>query len=191
MSESTVNLPQLLALVVFGGFVLRWIFYSSGSSTTGSGGSQVRGRGQRVDERHVEQILQMFPQLSRREIYWDLMRNGGSIAATSERVLSGRGLDNPPPSFQPPAAPGSSTPARASTAQPARKAPQYQDLITRYNLHSKVDLPEAEASMPENSGKGNWSSNKNDRQLSMQQRREEMVLRARRKMLEKTSATST
>ena len=35
----------------------------------------------------------MFPQVSRREIIWDLQRNGGSVAATSERILSGVGLE--------------------------------------------------------------------------------------------------
>jgi hypothetical protein len=35
----------------------------------------------------------MFPQLSRRDIAWDLQRNGGNAAATTERVLSGRPLD--------------------------------------------------------------------------------------------------
>ena len=33
----------------------------------------------------------MFPQVGRREIQWDLQRNGGSVAATTERILgSGR-----------------------------------------------------------------------------------------------------
>lgn len=35
----------------------------------------------------------MFPQIGRREIQWDLQRNGGSPAATTERILSGRGLE--------------------------------------------------------------------------------------------------
>ena len=34
----------------------------------------------------------MFPQVGRREIIWDLQRNGGSVSATTERIL-GRGLD--------------------------------------------------------------------------------------------------
>jgi len=29
----------------------------------------------------------MFPQLSRRDIEWDLSRNGASVQATTERVL--------------------------------------------------------------------------------------------------------
>lgn len=35
----------------------------------------------------------MFPQVGRREIIWDLQRNGWSVAATTERILGGRGLD--------------------------------------------------------------------------------------------------
>ena len=34
----------------------------------------------------------MFPQVGQREIIWDLQRNGGSVAATTERIL-GRGLE--------------------------------------------------------------------------------------------------
>jgi coupling of ubiquitin conjugation to ER degradation protein 1 len=35
----------------------------------------------------------MFPQFDRRQIAWDLERNRGNMAATTERVLSGRGLE--------------------------------------------------------------------------------------------------
>lgn len=35
----------------------------------------------------------MFPQVGRREIMWDLQGNGGSVAATTERILGGRGLE--------------------------------------------------------------------------------------------------
>lgn len=41
----------------------------------------------------VDQLQQMFPQLNRRDIQWDLQRNGGSVQATTERVLGGRGLE--------------------------------------------------------------------------------------------------
>lgn len=45
------------------------------------------------DPRLVDQVAQMFPQLGRRDVAWDLQRNGGSVAATTERILGGRGLD--------------------------------------------------------------------------------------------------
>ena len=41
----------------------------------------------------IEQIAQMFPQIPRRDIMWDLQRNGGSVSATTERVLGTGGLE--------------------------------------------------------------------------------------------------
>ena len=66
------------------------------SSRSSSASAAQRGAGaggRRVDPAQVEQIAQMFPQLNRRDIMWDLQRNGGSMAATTERVLGGRGLE--------------------------------------------------------------------------------------------------
>lgn len=88
--EPSLNIPSLLTLAVVSYFVLRWFFNRDESS---AGGSRGRGRGNVVDPAQVEQIAQMFPQLSTRDIMWDLQRNGGSVAATTERVLTGRGLE--------------------------------------------------------------------------------------------------
>lgn len=88
--EPSLNIPSLLTLAVVSYFVLRWFFNRDESST---GGNRGRGRGNVVDPAQVEQIAQMFPQLSTRDIMWDLQRNGGSVAATTERVLTGRGLE--------------------------------------------------------------------------------------------------
>lgn len=88
--EPSLNIPSLLTLAVVSFFVLRWFFNRDDSS---SGSGRPRGRGNAVDPAQVEQISQMFPQLSTREIMWDLQRNGGSVAATTERILTGRGLD--------------------------------------------------------------------------------------------------
>lgn len=87
--EPSVNIPSLLTLAVVSFFVLRWFFNRDESPSAG----RPRGRGNVVDPAQVEQISQMFPQLSTREIIWDLQRNGGSVAATTERILSGRGLE--------------------------------------------------------------------------------------------------
>lgn len=88
--EPSLNIPSLLTLAVVSYFVLRWFFNRDESS---AGGNRGRGRGNAVDPAQVEQIAQMFPQLSTRDIMWDLQRNGGSVAATTERVLTGRGLE--------------------------------------------------------------------------------------------------
>ena len=89
--EASVNIPSLLTLAVVSFFVIRWFLNRSGSLGPGDSGN--RGRRNVVDPAHVEQISQMFPQLNTRDIIWDLQRNGGSVAATTERILTGRGLD--------------------------------------------------------------------------------------------------
>ncbi|MCJ1434606.1 hypothetical protein MMC27_003975 [Xylographa pallens] len=130
----------------------------------------------------------MFPQVGRREIIWDLQRNGGSVAATTERIL-GRGLEVPPPSFQPPSL-ASSSPTPSTSSAPAAP-PIPQDLITRYNLSSKIQPSFARPQQPSTTEtpheakKAGWSANKNERQALLQRRREEMILGARRKMEER------
>lgn len=89
--EPSLNIPSLLTLAVVSFFVIRWFFKRDGES--GAPGPRGRARGNVVDPAQVEQISQMFPQLSTRDIIWDLQRNGGNVAATTERILTGRGLD--------------------------------------------------------------------------------------------------
>jgi hypothetical protein len=121
LQQQSLNIPQLLAFLLISALAVRWLFFSSSSSSSstpssssstssaaganrgrgGGGGGEGRGGGfgRRVEERHVEQVQAMFPQYGRREIMWDLARNGGSVQATIERILAGRGLDmvTPPP----------------------------------------------------------------------------------------------
>lgn len=88
--EPSLNIPSLLTLAVVSYFVIRWFLNRDGSAGAGGGRSRTRGV---VDPAQVEQISQMFPQLSTRDIMWDLQRNGGNVAATTERILTGRGLE--------------------------------------------------------------------------------------------------
>lgn len=97
MSDQTLNIPSLLLVLVLVFLTMRYFFFtpsssrpSSPSSTTGG---RRRGGGHGADPAHVDQISSMFPQMGRREIMWDLQRNGGSVAATTERILAGRGLE--------------------------------------------------------------------------------------------------
>lgn len=41
----------------------------------------------RIPADRIEQVAVMFPQLNRRDIEYDLSRNGANVAATTERVL--------------------------------------------------------------------------------------------------------
>ncbi|KAK2759473.1 hypothetical protein FQN54_002951 [Arachnomyces sp. PD_36] len=199
--EPTLNIPSLLTLAVVSFFVIRWFLGSrtpgddSTSGWSGSTGAGGRGGGRRVDPAHVEQISQMFPQLNRRDIMWDLQRNGGSVASTTERVLTGRGLEVPPPSYQPQISLPTSTPANTAASRTPPKPPT-NDLITRYNLTSKIasenttpetDSPEP-SSQPQQSGTSTgsaWSQNRDERQRLLQKRRDDMIIAARRKLQEK------
>ena len=86
--EPSLNIPSLLTLAVVSFFVIRWFLNRDNGSASTAG----RSRGRQIDPAQVEQISQMFPQLDRRDIMWDLHRNGGSVTATTERILSGLGL---------------------------------------------------------------------------------------------------
>ncbi|KAJ5907608.1 hypothetical protein N7495_000290 [Penicillium taxi] len=177
--EPTLNIPSLLTLAVVSFFVLRWFFNRDDSSSA----NRPR-RGNAVDPAQVEQISQMFPQLSSRTIMWDLQRNGGSVGATTERILSGRGLDTPPPSFQPPLPTASTNrPVVPATSSAATKR-DGQDLISRYNLSEKITSDSSESAQAALSSSA-WAQNKEERQRLLQKRRDEMILEARRKMAQK------
>jgi len=93
-SDQTVNIPQLLIVLLLGGLAIRYFFFSnSAAQGTGRNGGRGVSNGLRAREADVERIQQMFPQVARRTIMWDLQRNGGNVVATTERVLSGRGLE--------------------------------------------------------------------------------------------------
>ena len=83
MSDQTLNVPSLFLVVLVTSLAIRYFFFGSRSPPAAS-------TGRRVDPAHVDQIATMFPQVDRRAIQWDLQRNGGSVTATTERIL-GRG----------------------------------------------------------------------------------------------------
>ncbi|KAK8167781.1 hypothetical protein IWX90DRAFT_379545 [Phyllosticta citrichinensis] len=182
-ASSTFNIPQLIVIVVVSFLLFRW--YSSASPAGGAadGSSNSRNGAPRVNPAAVEQVALMFPQLQRRDIMWDLSRNGSNVAATTERILSGRGLEVPPPSYQPPM-----PTARTAASTPIIPKSQKVDLITRYHLADKIN--DESAAAEETSQKTTWSQNKTERQRILQKRRQEMVLAARRRMLEKDKASS-
>lgn len=181
-ASSTFNIPQLIVIVVVSFLLFRW--YSSASPAGGATDrSNSRNSAPRVNPAAVEQVVLMFPQLQRRDIMWDLSRNGSNVAATTERILSGRGLEVPPPSYQPPMP----TP-RTAASTPIIPKFQNVDLITRYHLADKIN--DESAAAEETSQKTTWSQNKTERQRILQRRRQDMVLAARRRMLEMDKASS-
>ena len=96
----------------------------------------------------------------------------------------------PPITFQPPPPLGPPVSSIHSAASRAAERPSQPDLITRYRLKDRVGPETTEAEVEEETdkkGKG-WSSNREERQTSLQKRRDEMILAARRKMEAKIAA---
>ncbi|KAF2727733.1 hypothetical protein EJ04DRAFT_517069 [Polyplosphaeria fusca] len=179
MAEQTLNVPQLIVFIIVTVLAVRW--YLSKPSATGTRPQSDQVRNVRISPAQIDQIATMFPQLQRRDIAWDLQRNGGNVAATTERMLNGGRLDAAPISFNPPI-PRSATASRAATPSARTSHP---DLITRYNLQSRVSTQTAPAASESQSNPKAWSQDRSERQANLQRRREEMILAARRKMEEK------
>lgn len=109
MANDEINVPSLVLILVVSGFIIRHFFFrgsppssgARGSSEAGARGTAAGAGGQSRDQRRaeaqdrrieaaVEHIQQIFPYADRREVWWDLRRNGVNVANTTERILSGR-----------------------------------------------------------------------------------------------------
>ncbi|KAI0202287.1 hypothetical protein F4808DRAFT_71485 [Astrocystis sublimbata] len=188
--EEQVSFTSLVFIVVLGGLAIRYLFFTS-STAPGAPRTRDAAASTRAREAAVERIQQMFPQLDRRTVLWELQRNSGNVAATTERILAGN-LNAPPTSFQPPPPPPSATPP-SSTPQPAKATsrPAEPDLITRYKLHDRLNNDTGSSSSAEGvetRGKKAWSNNREERQSALQRRRDDMILAARRNMEAKIAA---
>lgn len=85
--QQTLSVPSLLLLAAFAALTIRYFFFAKPSTSSSRTNPRV------ANPADVEQIATMFPQIGRREIIWDLQRNGGSVNATTERILGRGGLD--------------------------------------------------------------------------------------------------
>lgn len=192
-SSTSINIPQIIAVALVSFLAIRWLMKPASPTSSASAAGVSSSRGRSIDVSKVNQVSAMFPQLDRRAIAWDLSRNGQNVSATTERVLGGRGLDTPPPSFQPPlpAAPGAAGSGVAAGGRgQAPKGSSLPDLITRYDLQRKVNGKGKEPEPSEEQRRSAWSADKAARAEGFKRRREEMVLAARRKMMEREAEST-
>lgn len=85
--QQTLSVPSLLLLAAFAAVTIRYFFFTKPST------SSPQPHPRAANPADVEQIATMFPQIARRDIIWDLQRNGGSVNATTERILGRGSLD--------------------------------------------------------------------------------------------------
>lgn len=81
-----LGLPQVAACLLVGYFVFRWFFKSNDPSST------AQRRPPQVDPRRLQEqtdvVRGMFPQVSAAAVRAELVRNGGNIEITTERILT-------------------------------------------------------------------------------------------------------
>ncbi|KAI5477750.1 40S ribosomal protein s1 [Pseudohyphozyma bogoriensis] len=145
----------------------------------------------RVPQEQVDTVSSMFPGIPTRSIRYELERSG--MERTVERCLRDGALPEAPQGFfsddVPPAPPVPATPATnpipsASTSTSAPATPP--SLITRLNLSARASAQKSGAEEDGGEGrKGGWEASPEKREKSLRERKERMVLEARRKMLEK------
>ncbi|WVW79747.1 hypothetical protein I302_101717 [Kwoniella bestiolae CBS 10118] len=183
-------------------FLVRW-FTGSKSGNDSQGG--IRG----VTPSMVDTIHGAFPHIPLPNIIYSLSRTR-SAQATSEEILESGTLPAPPPNFQIPASLLPSTPSAQTTTTPAStgntsnaKSPNTKNtsLIDRYNLSSRIPTPshkgkekevlddvDSGSSTPVSEAESKkWEDTREKREMGLKERKEKMILEARRRMLEKQS----
>lgn len=204
------SLGALLAIVVLWS-ILRFAF-GGGSNNNSNGATPTpalnTARTRQVPQHMVDSVKTLFPHISDASIRYDLQRSG-SVEATCERILNEGGLPSPPAGFFGTAEP--STPSNAATlgAQNANRTPngaasssvstssKSPNLISRFGLQSRIavvdDMPAIPTSNASNSSQGSpssWATTPEERAKLLKDRKEQMILEARRKLLERQQAAA-
>ncbi|KAK8861343.1 hypothetical protein IAR55_002162 [Kwoniella newhampshirensis] len=193
-------LPTLIVIGVIY-LLVRWFTGSKTGNNANEGG--IRG----VTPAMVETVHSAFPHVPVPNIIYHLSRTR-SAQATSEEILERGGLQAPPPTFNIPASllPSTTPPIPATPAVGTKPtATKAQSLIDRYNLSSRVpsrkgkerdpselgSSPTTQASaetvLTESEGekKSKWEDSREKRETGLKERKERMILEARRRLLEK------
>ncbi|KAG1883773.1 hypothetical protein F4604DRAFT_263132 [Suillus subluteus] len=178
-----VNAIVAFAVIVI---IFRWATSSSDSSGRRSASSALGFRPKNVTQDMVNQIHSMFPTIPQDNIRYDLLRTG-SVEITSNKILERGYLDVPPPAYF------TVYPRTEVPPQPRQAAPQGQttglaptpkeNLISRYKLQDRVASstfsPEDDLSF----GKADWEDTSEKREASLQERKAQMILAARQRLL--------
>jgi len=131
---ASIGIPQLIACVIVGFVLFRWVFSSpqapDNTSATRNTSSRASGtpaaprrlrNGRPVTNDMIEVVQAMFPQASAAAIRYDLEKNGGSVETTTEKILEEGTLPEPPAGYISPTAPANLAPPRPSSSTPRRQ----------------------------------------------------------------------
>jgi len=179
-----INVVVAFAVIVF---IFRWLTTSSDSPSERSAADTLGFRPKPVSQDMIDTISNMFPDIPPDNIRYDLLRTG-SVELSSNKILERGFLDPPPPAYftlyprdahAEQAARPAQTGGATSTAVKASK----QSLIDRYNLQERVAQPATLVGEDQSGGKAVWEDSAEKREASLKERKAQMILAARQRML--------
>jgi len=183
-----VNVLVAFAVIVF---LFRWV--TSTSDTTERSAADTLGfRPKTVTDDMITTISNMFPDIPADNIRFDLMRTG-NIELTSNKILERGFLDAPSPAYytlyprDAQATSASGRPPATNATSTATKLKK-DSLITRYNLQDRVTKEEPVIS-ESIGGKAVWEESAEKREASLRERKAQMILAARQRLLAQQNAS--
>ncbi|KAF9481786.1 hypothetical protein BDN70DRAFT_875919 [Pholiota conissans] len=131
----------------------------------------------------------MFPDIPVDNIRYDLLRTG-STEVTTNRILERGFLEAPPAAYHTlyprnPTAPAAPTRAGAATTALAKK--KTESLIQRYHLEERAKKVE-DIKEEQLGGKAVWEDSAEKREASLKERKAQMILAARQRLLAQKEA---
>jgi len=185
-----VNVVVAFAVIII---IVRWATTSSGESTTDQAAARaLRFRPKKVTPEMVETVTGMFPDIPHANIHYDLLRTG-SVELTTNKILERGFLDAPPEAYftlyprQSGADVGprpAGAPTMARTVTTGAQAMQKETLISRYGLESRLSVADDLPSPQQDAGgRAVWEDSAEKREASLRERKAQMVLAARQRML--------
>ncbi|KAJ4474396.1 hypothetical protein J3R30DRAFT_3508639 [Lentinula aciculospora] len=182
-----VNVIVAFAVIVF---IFRWATSNGSEGGTPSPADTLGFRPKNVTQDMVDTVGNMFPDIPRDNIRYDLLLTG-NVERTTNKILEKGFLDAPPPSYYtlyPRSGPNATTPGVSNNAAASSSSIKPKNtLISRYNLQSKLNDSSALALLDDaaevGGGKAKWEDTPEKREASLKERKEKMILAARQRML--------
>ncbi|KAH7926611.1 hypothetical protein BV22DRAFT_1062680 [Leucogyrophana mollusca] len=180
-----VNAIVAFAVIVI---IFRWATSSEYFGLAVSASAALGFRPKNVTQEMVDQIHSMFPDIPPDNIRFDLLRTG-NVELTSNKILERGFLDAPPPAYYT-LYPRQETqaPAAASRAPTAAQIAAKESLIARYELQERAQSEIASDDTSNGGGKAKWEDTPEKREASLRERKAQMILAARQRLLAQQQA---
>jgi len=188
-----VNVIVAFAVIVL---IVRWA--TTNKEQPNSAASILGFRPRNVSDQMIDTVHSMFPNIPRPNIHYSLLRTG-SVQVTSNLILEKGFLDAPPTAYfnlypqqqqqqpQPIVQPPLSSNASSTSVKKADES-----LITRFKLESRIgESGDGTVNLEQAAGKATWEYSAEERERSLQERKAQMILAARKRWIERHQNSQT